>query len=150
MKKVKLILTASLFSLGTIALMTSCNPDPVECEVGKEGEKCETLSRDKFLGNWSGRDICVFAAETNVNMEISEASSNEISVLVTNPGGFGGTIKITGVITATNKLTFTNQNVGNNINLNGTMTISGNDLTFQYEVVGEVDSDTCTGTYTRQ
>jgi hypothetical protein len=77
---------------------------------------------------------------------------------VTNPGGFGVPIVITGVVESTNTLRFTNTNVGGGRTLTGTMTFSGgtsttmpNNMAFSYTVTPATGSaDVCNGTYTRQ
>jgi hypothetical protein len=149
MKKARLILTASLLTIGTFSAITfsSCSKDEV-CPVGYTGKDCKTLVRNNFVGSWSGQDICTSGTYT-ISLTVS-ASSNEINALVTNPGGFGGTVVITGVVTGDNTLQFSNQDVGGSRTLNGTMTFTGSSMSFAYTVQGIATTDNCNGSYTKQ
>lgn len=149
MKKARLILTASLLTVGTFAAVTfsSCSKDEV-CPVGYTGKDCKTLVRNNFLGTWNGSDICT-SGTYNITLTIG-ASSNEINALVSNPGGFGGTVTITGVVTDNNTLKFSNQDVGGSRTLNGTMTFTGSTMSFNYSVQGIATTDNCNGSYTKQ
>lgn len=122
------------------------------CPTGFEGANCETLTRSKFVGTWTGTDKCSLR-DYNVTLKISAASS-EVEALIENPGGFGSNVTITGKVTDVNKLAFTNASVGNGRTLNGTMTFSGTTtftgMEFTYTVTGGLDNDACTGTYSKQ
>ncbi len=167
MKSIRSVAFSALLTIGAFSaiMYTSCSKDACKdvvcknggtcangtcsCPTGYEGTNCETLSRDKFIGNWSGSDVCT-SGTYNIALSIA-SSSNAINALVNNPGGFGGTIQITGNITDKNKLSFTNASVGNGRTLTGTMTISGNSMTFSYTVTPAVGvADACNGTYTKQ
>lgn len=58
MKKARLILAASLLTIGgfTTLTMSSCGGDDVECLTGYEGEDCKTEMRTKFIKNWSANE----------------------------------------------------------------------------------------------
>lgn len=148
MKKAKLLLSVGMFAIAGVTLV-SCGGSS-ECPIGYEGSDCKTLSRDKFIGNWDGKDVCesgTYELELTVG-----AATNEIQALVKNPGGFGGTISITGEVTDPSTLKFTNQDVGSDRILNGKMTINGSNssITFDYDVTDAFgDSDDCVGTYSR-
>jgi hypothetical protein len=149
MRKARLILSASLLTIGTFAAVTfsSCSKDEV-CPVGYSGKDCKTLVRNNFVGSWSGSDICG-SGTYSISLTIG-ASANEINALVTNPGGFGSSVIITGTVTADNTLQFTNQDVGGSRTLSGTMTFSGNSMSFSYAVTAIAGTDNCNGSYTRQ
>jgi hypothetical protein len=69
------LLTIAIFSAITY---TACKKDPCEsvicknlgacdggrcvCPVGFEGDRCEILSRDKFIKTFNGRDTCTYSA----------------------------------------------------------------------------------------
>lgn len=168
MKSIRNIAFSAMLAVGafTMVTYTACNKDECKdvvcnnggtcangscnCPTGYEGTNCETLSRAKFIGTWSGSDECE-SGVYNVTMSVA-TSSNEINALISNPGGFGNNITITGVVSSTNELTFTNQTAGGNGRIiNGKMTISGNALTFTYTVTdADGDSDSCEGTYAKQ
>ncbi len=161
----------------TTVTYTSCNKDECKdvvcnnggtcvagicaCPTGWEGTSCNTRTRDKFLApsggtsTWAGSDACTSGNYT-ITLTIG-ASSQDLNVLVSNPGGFGGTVTITGTVTGTNTVSFSNQSVGGGRILTGTMNFSGgtssspNAMTFTYTVTPTVGSpDQCTGNYTRQ
>jgi hypothetical protein len=167
MKSLRNIALSAIMTIGAFSAITytSCNKDECKdvvcqnggtcvngtcsCPTGYEGANCETKSRDKFLGNWSGSDKCG-SGTYNVSLTIG-TSTNNINALVNNPGGFGGTIQITGAVTASNKLSFTNASVGSGRTLTGTMTFNNNSMTFEYTVTPATGSpDVCNGTYTKQ
>lgn len=149
MKKARLILTASMLTIFgfTAVTLSSCNKDET-CPVGYEGKDCKELTRDKFLGDWQGEDKCDLGTYP-IDLEIKASTTSEINATIVNPGGFGGTVTITGVVTDENTLTFTNQDLGGDRELSGKMVFIGNSMTFNYEVDGLVDDDSCVGTYTR-
>lgn len=150
MKKTRLMLTMGMLAFaGLTTTLVSCSSDGNEpCPVGYEGADCKTLSRDKFLGNWNGEDICT-SGPYEIELEIL-AATDSVKALVKNPGGFGTSVTITGAITDPSTLSFTNQDVGGERTLNGKMTINGSHtaLTFSYEVEdSEGNVDECVGTY---
>lgn len=168
MKSIRNIAFSALLAVGafTMVTYTACNTDECKdvvcnnggtcvsgtcnCPTGYEGTDCSTLSRAKFIGTWTGSDKCGNDVY-NVTMSIAE-SSNEVQALITNPGGFGNNITITGVVSSTDELTFTNQSAGGNGRLiNGTMMVDGNALTFTYTVTDAIGGDaSCEGTYAKQ
>lgn len=168
MKSIRNIAFSALLAVGafTMVTYTACTKDECEdvvcnnggacvsgtcnCATGYEGTNCDTKSRDKFIGTWSGSDKCNLGTY-DVTLTIA-SSSSEVNALITNPGGFGNSVTITGVISSANELTFTKQSAGGNGRLiNGKMTINGNALTFDYTVTDALGgSDECVGNYAKQ
>lgn len=167
MKSIRNIAFTALLTLGAFSAITytSCNKDECKdvvcqnggsclegtcsCATGYEGTNCETLSRTKFIGTWTGTDECG-TDSYNITLTVGTAT-NAVSALVTNIGGYGTNITVTGNVTANNKISFTTVSVGGGRTLTGTMTFSGNSMTFDYTVTesgGDVTS--CDGTYTKQ
>lgn len=130
----------------------TCNSDngSCTCATGWEGTTCTERTRDKFLGTWSGADVC--GTDTYTITLVISNSSNDIQALINNPGGFGNNITITGSVSGTNQLTFTDANVGGGRTLTGTMTLTtSNALKFDYTVDALVGDDvSCTGNYSKQ
>jgi hypothetical protein len=152
MKSVKQIAIASLLAIGTIGAtgLTSCtkSDDTKTCPVGYEGTDCATKA---ILGNWSGSDVCDSATYNNITIGINTASSDTNSVLVSNPGGFGSSVVVTGTLSSdATTVTLTNQDLGGNRKINGTIKLNSNtNFTFTYTVMGTIDNDHCSGTYTK-
>lgn len=151
MKKARLILATSLLTVGTFTAITlsSCSKDDKVCPVGYTGSDCKTLVRDSFVGTWKGSDICS-AGTYSVTLTVGPSSTSEINAIVNNPGGFGGTVSITGTITSSNELNFTSQDIGGSRTLTGKMIFTGSNMSFSYSVIGSADSDNCQGSYTKQ
>lgn len=174
MNRIKNIALSIFLTLGafTAVTITSCNKDECKdvvcnnggtciagvcsCPTGYEGVNCDTRTRDRFVGSWTGQDVCGSGTYT-ISLTVGASTSSDIVALVSNPGGFGTGVTITGTVTGPNTLQFTNANVGGGRTLTGTMTFSGtssstnpNNMSFQYTVTPTVGSaDNCTGTYTR-
>lgn len=128
----------------------SCVDGTCACPTGYEGTNCEKLSRDKFIGTWSGTDECDDNTKFTITLKVGTAT-NAVNALVENIAGFGTNITVTGNVSATNKLSFTNVSVGGGRTLTGTMTFSGNSMTFEYTVTEAAGATTsCDGTYTKQ
>ncbi len=152
MKKAKLMLSIGMLAFaGMTTTLVSCGGDTA-CPVGYEGSDCKTLSRDKFIGTWTGKDVCTSGPYT-YDMVITASSASAVNALISNPGGFGSAISISGEITDGSTLTFTNQDVGSGRTLNGKMTINGSNssVTFDYTVTdGLGGTDDCVGTFTKK
>ncbi len=80
---------------------TTCVGGACVCQEGFEGEDCETLSRDKFIANWSGTDTCkiVLAGQNeagqteliNYTLEASESSGTHNHIVfqyINEEGGY--------------------------------------------------------------
>ena len=126
----------------------ACNNGNCSCPSGFIGSNCQT---SVFVGTWSGTDVCT-AASYDITVTIAP-SSTTTNLLVTNPGGFGTNVVITGVLSSDGSTaTFVNQDAGGGRVLNGIMSLtSGTTFAFQYSV-SDVSgaSDQCTGNYTLQ
>jgi hypothetical protein len=174
MNKIKNIAFTVLLSLGAFSTVTytACNKDECKdvvcnnggtcvggtcsCPTGYEGSTCLTKTRDKFVGSWSGQDVCGSGTYT-ITLTVAASTSSDVTAIVTNPGGFGTPVTVTGTVASGNTLSFNNVSVGGGRTLNGTMTFTGgstttnpNAMTFAYTVTPTTGSaDVCNGTYTR-
>ncbi len=168
MKSIRNIAFAALMTIGAFSAITytACNKDECKdvvcnnggtcvdgtcsCPTGYEGTNCDAKTRDKFIGSWAGSDKCGLGTYT-ITLSIAASSSSSVTALVSNPGGYGTAVTITGNVTASNTLSFNQQSVGGGRTLTGTMTFNGNNMTFKYTVTEAVGtSDSCDGTYSRQ
>lgn len=58
---------------------SSCKEEIKSCQTGFEGSSCQTLSRSKFIGQWSGTENCT-ATTADYTVTISSNATNELSV----------------------------------------------------------------------
>lgn len=90
MKKARLILSASLLTIGTFSALTftSCSKDDKICNEGYEGKNCDVEIRTKFLGVWSALD----RKEDGTQLPAYTATivKNPSSIAKMNIGGFSG------------------------------------------------------------
>jgi hypothetical protein len=175
MNRIKNIAFSALLTLGALATITytACNKDECKdvvcqnggtcvsgscsCPTGYEGTNCQNKTRDRFVGTWSGQDVCNSGTYT-INLTVATSSSSDVNALISNPGGFGTAVIITGTVSSSNTLTFTGVSVGGGRTLTGTMTFTGGTsttnptaMTFAYTVTPTSGSaDVCNGTYTKQ
>lgn len=168
MKSIRNLAFSALLTIGafTAITYTACNKDECKdvvcnnggtcaagvcvCPTGYEGTSCDTKVRDRFVGKWTGSDVCGLGTY-NITLNISASSTNGITALVDNPGGFGSAVTITGEVTSSTTLSFTKQDVGSGRSLTGTMTFNNNAMTFSYTVTPTVGAaDQCNGTYAKQ
>lgn len=162
MKSIKLIALSAFLTIGAFCtvLYTSCSKDEckdvvclnggtcsggtcVSCNAGYEGDRCETVSRDKFIKTWNAADDLtggsthlVYTVSINVgsgtavtNASISKAFSDDF---------FNNPISAT---VSGNTITIPSQNPdGNNYSLTGTGTISGGKITWSYTIKNDLTS----------
>ena len=162
MKSIKYIALSAFLTLSAFCavLYTSCNKDECKdvtcqnggtcsggnctCVVGYEGTRCETKSRDKFVGVYVGTEACTVGTD-NYSITIS-ANSDAIKLTLTNLYNNGSPI-ITAICTMTGANTFSfNGTQLPAISFNGTGTLSGNSLTVAYTISDAGASNTCTFT----
>jgi hypothetical protein len=150
MKKARLILSASLLTLGAFSAvtMTSCSKDDETCKVGYEGTDCKTLSRDKFIGNWKGTEACTEGTD-EYNIGITAGSGSEITVVYSNVynQGFTGT----GSMTGQNGFSFNGTGAGG-VTFSGTATYEAGTgrISVTYKVMtGSTLTNECTFTGTK-
>lgn len=162
MKNLKSILLASILTVGAFSttLFTACNPDACKdvvcqnggtcvdgdctCPVGYEGTNCQTLSRDKFIGVFTGSETCTVGTD-NYSITCSANSDNtkfNIQNLYNQ--------SLTAIASANgNAFTIPSQTVGSGVTAVGSGTITGNTMTVTYTVNDGVTSNTCTFTGTK-
>lgn len=88
MRKARLILSASLLTIGTFSAMTfsSCSKDDVVCPTGMEGKNCDVQMRTKFIKTWSANETsgtdqlvysCTIAAGAAINQVVISSTFSE-------------------------------------------------------------------------
>jgi hypothetical protein len=152
MKKTKLLLAASLLSIGafTTTVMTSCSKDDKTCNLGYEGSDCKTLSRDKFIGQWKGHEACTLGTD-DYTITISPSSTGDLNLVYTNV--YNQSFVASGTITGPYGFSFS----GTGAVTGGTATFSGNVsldpstgvLTSTYNIESPASSNACTFTGTK-
>ncbi len=140
MKKARLILTASMLTIFgfTAVTMTSCNKDET-CAIGYEGKDCKELTRDKFLGTFSGNETCTIGSD-EYTVTITE-HSNDIQVNMSNI--YNDNYTAIGKVTGTNEISFSGNGNGGVTTFSGTGTIVGNTLTLDYSIGDGVTENDC-------
>jgi hypothetical protein len=143
MRKARLILSASLLTIGTFSALTfsSCSKDDVACNTGYEGKNCDVEIRAKFVGTWSASD----RKEDGTQLPAYTANivRNPSSIEKLNIGGFSGLPSNGGfaadVIVSASGTTFTiptqqPDSDGFTVQGNGTINSAGNSITVNYTI----------------
>jgi hypothetical protein len=167
MKSIKNIALSAMLTFGAFAAVTytactkddckdvvcnnggTCSGGSCVCPTGYEGTNCDTKS---FLGSWKGSDVCSSGTYNNITIEVNTATTAPNDVIVTNPGGFGASVTVTGTMSTDAKtITISSQSVGGGRTLSGTMTLtSPTTFTFSYTASDATTNDVCNGQYTKQ
>lgn len=165
MKSIKYIALSAFLTLSALSavLYSSCTKDECKdvtcqnggvcsggnctCTVGYEGTRCETKSRDKFIGTYVGTEACTLGTDA-YSITIS-ANSDAIKLTLTNLYNNGSPI-ITAICTMTGENTFSfNGTALPAITFNGTGTLSTNTLTVAYTINDGTTNNSCTFTGTK-
>jgi len=123
----------------------TCNEDDgsCACPTGYEGDLCQTLSRDKFIGTYSGTEQC---SQGNDAYTITIATnSDQLRLTLTNL--YNQNFTAIATVTGTNTFSFTGSQASTNFN--GTGTLTNNQLSVTYTISIGTLSNTCTFTGTK-
>lgn len=160
MRKARLILSASLLTIGTFSAVTfsSCSKDDPICPTGMEGKNCDVEIRTKFLGSWSASD----KKEDGSQLPAYTANivKNPSSIEKLNIGGFSGLPSNGGfaadVIVSASGMSFTIPTQepdadGYTVHGGGTINTAGNALTVNYTITKVSTGETInyTGSWTK-
>ena len=166
MRSIKHIALSAILTLSAFCavLYTSCSKDACKgvtcqhsgtcsggtctCPTGYEGTRCGTLA---LIGSWSGQDACSSGGPYNIILTVASSSSDSTKILITNPGGYGASVQITGTLSTDGKtVTYTNQTAGA-VTLTGTISLTSNTaFTHSYTSTDATSTTTCSGNYTKQ
>ena len=165
MKSFKLVVLAGLLTVGAFSAVfyTSCTKDACKnvtcnnggtcsggtctCTTGYEGSDCSTLSRDKFVGTYTGSEICSIGTD-NYTVALT-AASNALQLTYTNL--YNEAITATCNMVAVDSFTFSgNQTVGTStVTFSGTGRLVTNTLTVHYAITDGTNNNTCVFTGTK-
>ncbi|MCD6012598.1 MAG: hypothetical protein K0Q79_2460 [Flavipsychrobacter sp.] len=159
MKSMKYIALSAFLTLSAFcAVLYSCTKDECKdvvcqnggtcaggnctCVLGYEGTRCETKSRDKFIGTYIGSEICTIGTD-NYSITIATNSDN-VKLTMTNLYNNTPVITATGSITTAN--TFSFSGTQSTITFSGTGTLTGNQLVVAYTITDGASTNSCTFT----
>ena len=116
----------------------TCISGSCSCPSGYEGNQCETQSRDKFIGTYTGTETCTIGTD---NYTITLApNSDGIKLTMTNLYNDN----ITAICTMTGTNTFTFNGTQSGATYTGTGSLAGNSLTVDYTISDGTLSNSCT------
>lgn len=156
MKSIRNIAFSALLTFGAFSMVTytACNKDECKdvvcqnggtcvtgtcnCPTGYEGTNCETLSRAKFIGTYTGNETCTIGSD-NYTVTIA-AQSDDLRMTLTNIYNDN----FSAVCTVTGKSTFTFNTTQGGATYTGTGTLNGNTLTVNYTISDGTISNSCT------
>jgi len=167
MKSIKTIALSAFVTLGAFftVLYTSCTKDECKdvvcqhggtcsngscvCPTGYIGTNCQTRA---LVGVWAGTDICTPSGTYNISITLANSSTDTAKMLITNPGGFGSSIVISGTVSADGKtITYPNQAISSTVSMGGSILLTDNThFTHTYTASDLTGNTSCTGTYTKQ
>ena len=136
MKKVRLVLVASLVSFGAITTLSSCGDDTTTCPVGYEGKNCDTEMRAKFVKNWSASDKTASGNDLVYTCNVVEGSAIN-SVILSNTFSdafFAHTINAV-VDANTIKINSQKPDANGNYSVEGSGTFSANEISWNYYII---------------
>ncbi len=164
MKSIKYIALSAILTFSAISAVvyTSCKKDAckdvtclhggvcsdgncITCDIGYEGANCATLSRAKFIGTYTGSEICTTGTD-NYTVTISENSSNDLFLTYTNL--YNESITATCTMTGSTAFSFAGTQVvgGTPVTFSGTASLVGSTITVTYTITNSSTSNTCTFT----
>ncbi|HRG90445.1 MAG TPA: hypothetical protein PLW44_15595 [Chitinophagales bacterium] len=126
-KNIKTLICAT--AVAGLAFMASCK---YTCDLGYEGDNCTTPVREKYLGTFSGNELCGSAADS-FNIAISEISNDVTKVRFTNLHNANNQTA-TGTVLENGSITIPSQAFGSGGNINGTLTMVNGKISVEYLV----------------
>ncbi|MBS1587347.1 MAG: calcium-binding EGF-like domain-containing protein [Bacteroidetes bacterium] len=166
MKLIRQIALATALTIGAFSVVTytSCSKDNCKsvvcknggtcnstdgscsCATGYEGTDCATLSRDKFVGVYTGNEACTVGSD-NYSITLT-AASDALKLTLTNL--YNQSFTATCTMTGKNTFSFSgSQTTTTTTTFNGTGTLTDNTLTVSYSINNGVSTNTCTFTGTK-
>lgn len=119
----------------------TCSGGTCTCATGYEGSKCETKSRDKFVGTYVGAETCSVGTD-NYSITLA-ANSDALKLTYTNL--YNENFTATCIMAATDSFTFSGSQ--NSTTFSGSGRLVSNTLTVHYTVTNPTTvptSNSCT------
>lgn len=171
MKSIRSITLSALLTIGAFGAVTytACNKDECKgvicenngtcvsgvcsCPAGYEGARCQIVSSDKFLGNYTVTESCTLSGGIPAyNATITGSSSNEVIIYLNNFGNLNATITVVGTVSG-NSLTISPQTVSG-YQITGSGSYAGTEfsgiLSVAYTIISSTDSESCNATWEKQ
>ncbi len=133
-----------MLALVAVSLFTASSCTKT-CDEGYEGDDCKTAIREKFLGSFKGNEIC---GTGNDNYTIAIAASGT-DILKINLGNvYNQNLTVTATVEGTS-FSVASQQPAVGVTVSGTGSVSGNNITFTYNINDGTNSNNCTFTGTK-
>ena len=109
----------------------ACDGGNCVCPTGYEGNRCQTYSRDKFVGNYNGADSCSVTGDNQYPIRMLAVAANPVEMTMMN---FLGNPNDSALCTmqSVDSFTFTGNN--NSTTYHGVGIISNDSLRMTYHV----------------
>ncbi len=111
------------------------------CATGYEGVECETKMRSKFIGQFQGNETCTVGSDSYV-ITIAESSSNILNITISNV--YNQSFTASATLSGSNSFNMGSQSVAAGVTVSGNGTLSGNSLTFSYDIDDGTLQNSCT------
>ncbi|MCB0761987.1 MAG: hypothetical protein KDC12_10735 [Flavobacteriales bacterium] len=152
-----LMLTALAVGLGSCSRLKcrnmdcgngTCEKGECICDDGYEGASCQDLSRDKYLGIYTGTEECSVQGTSTVSVVVDEGY-NDLSILFENL--FNTNSEIQATMSGSSFTIPLQTNYAGNVifNVVGSGHFSGNQLVVNYTVEEDGESESCSVTLSR-
>ncbi len=121
------------------------------CDAGYEGDDCNTLSRDKMVGSYTGSDACSLTGPSGAYpSSIETATAGPDAILITGLWDEFFVNKITATVNG-NDITIPNQEPdGDGFTIEGSGTYTDGSVSWSFTITGSGSVDQCTQTATKQ
>lgn len=116
----------------------TCNNGSCACNTGYEGTNCQVLSREKFIGVYTGAEQCSIGSDTYSMTIIAHSDNTKLTLINLYNDNHVATCSITG----SNLFTFSGMSGG--ITYSGTGSLSGNQISISYQISDGNFTNSCT------
>lgn len=159
MKKARLILSASLLTIGTFSAMTfsSCSKDDKICNTGYEGDNCDVEIREQMIGSYDAVDIKSTDGTTKTYIPVISKNASVTVINIAEFGDFfsGGSEIVTSNVTKSGDvISFTipeqQPDAIYTVSGSGTYNVTTKKIAIAYTLSNGVASSNYTGTWTKK